>query len=105
MKPRPWQRHFADHTTRVAFNLTLSRRMVEVLHIARDCDNQLSLPMLVRGTVLNLERRGLIEFHLADKAPECRYRLTPAGVLTVQLLVLAGLIPKEKTIPRLMGAA
>lgn len=97
-----WEAHFAHHVTRVAFNLTLSRRMVQVLHIARDCDNQLALPMLVHGTCLNLVKRGLIEFRMTKKVETARYHLTPAGTKVVELLVLAGLIPAEKTIPVLV---
>lgn len=101
LKRQPWRAYFASHTTRVAFNLTLSRRMVWVLHIARDCDNQLRLPMLVHGTCLNLVKRGLIEFKLADAPYVGRYELTSAGVKVVELLVLANLIPKERTVPQM----
>src|SRR5271168_5091057 len=75
-----WQIHFTAHVTKVAFSLQLSRRMVQVLHIARDCDNQLALPMLVHGTCLNLVRRGLIEFKMTESVHTSRYALTDAGI-------------------------
>ena len=98
-----WKSRFASHVTRVAFNLTLSKRMVHVLHIARDCDNQLALPMLVHGTCINLSNRGLIKFRMTHDVQTSRYELTEAGTKVVELLVLAGLIPKEKTIPQMVA--
>lgn len=102
-----WRSRFAAHTTRTAFNLTLSRRMVQMLHIARDCDNQLALPWLMNGACMCLLKRGLIRFELGgtpDDASKNRYRLTEAGIKTVELLVLAGLIPRSRTLPVFDGA-
>lgn len=102
-----WQAALAASTGQWAFVLTLSRRMIDALHIVRDCPNQLWLGSAYTTPMLSLVRRGLIAFRLASLkdtpshlAILNRYELTPAGESVVKLLEYAKVLPTEKyTIP------
>lgn len=107
-----WQNKFKDHTTNVAFHLTLSRNMVRALEIAHayhHCKQQEAyyISQDFGRTVPSMKcliSRGLIEHHDIDgrlqTTPEQLeayykhrwYTLTPAGEAVYQLCVLAGLI-------------
>lgn len=81
---------FSDYVTSGAFNLSLSRNQIAQLSMMADGPET----FVHRGE--SLERRGLIEamprrteHDYQDEALE--YRLTAAGLLTVQMLHAAGL--------------
>lgn len=104
------RRAFAGHVQSVAFHMTLSRNMIEVLHMLRDLGeipwrryddpersriNSHSVPLLRA-----LSARGLVWhdfFHgtmaEADEAGHQWHKLTRAGELMCELLVEANLIP------------
>lgn len=118
---------FANHVQNVAFNLTLSRSMIGVLHVIRDCPpsvatfrdddkyndmrqlRQLGGPRVDSHWVplaRAVERRGLVvhcPLPPGKKHHECPghlfYRLTRAGELVCDLLVEAGLLPAAEPKP------
>jgi hypothetical protein len=96
--PDLWKRKLADSTGQWAFVLTLSRRMIWMLQIVRDC----TLWGIVNAnsshhTLLSLERRGLVEFKLDLRQPHGgMWYLTPAGEHIVKVLEFADVMDKKK---------
>lgn len=110
-----WNAKFSDATTNTAFNLTLSRRMVQALRMveaysrseteeAYSFDFSFSVP-----SMRSLENRGLAQHHprpesytklssierrIFDKENPF-WTLTPAGKLVYELCQMAGLIPMK----------
>jgi hypothetical protein len=107
-----WRNKFKEHTTNIAFQLSLSGNMVRALEMAhayhhgrnREAHNisydfGRSVP-----SIRCLINRGLVEHHdmdgskmntpaqLAEYANHRWYTLTPAGDAVYQLCVIAGLI-------------
>jgi hypothetical protein len=81
---------FSDYVTSGAFNMSLSRGQISELAMLADS------PAFYVNRVETLERRGLVEAvprrTATDfDAEQVEYRLTAAGLLTVQLLHAAGL--------------
>jgi hypothetical protein len=96
MKPRQemWRKALADSTGQWAFVLSLSRRMIGMLQIVRDC----TYAGIVNGntahaTMRCLEHRGLVRFELKIGTPYGgKWELTPAGECVLQLLEFANLL-------------
>jgi hypothetical protein len=113
--------HFANYVQSVAFNMTLSRHMIEGLGLIRDfgrCFNGGNSPVPVSARVNSyavpiahaLKRRGLVE-HYNDVSPSKKvatapwvYRLTRAGELTCELLVEADLLPAAMPVKKRKAA-
>jgi len=96
---------FIGYVQSVAFNLTLSRNMVDALWAVREFGtayngNNASIPAIVRSRSVPLmkalERRGLVwhDYLPPKEAPSdhAYHKLTSAGELVCDLLVEAGLI-------------
>lgn len=110
-----WESKFQSHTTSVAFQLQLSRRMVQALMIVKSYNDgkggwPYSLDFSHSVTSMRcLLTRGLAEHHDKpadfkswDKCKQWEFEhghrywtLTPAGELTFKLCQLAGLIPND----------
>ena len=107
--------NFANYTQRVAFNITLSRDMIGMLHVVRDwgCQKQpdeVWAPVVHNWKsiyprsdshfvpqVQSLIRRGLVYHDYIEQkdAPMGHryYKLTRAGELMCEMLVEVGLLP------------
>lgn len=112
---------FAGYTQSVAFSMTLSRNMIEVLCAIRDGypndytgDSKLSRSASGRfvGVGHSLMRRGLV-YHIpwnGPLTPELQrsgnygWKLSEAGAKTCELLVVAGLIDAPAAKPRTRAA-
>ena len=104
---------FASYVQSVAFQMTLSRNMIEALGLIRDFqtiphDGSVTprVDTYAAPSARSLKRRGLVE-HWSDVHPELEgpgwsekipfvWRLTRAGELTCELLVEADLLPVAK---------
>jgi hypothetical protein len=99
-KPAPdlWKRKLADSTGQWAFVLTLSRRMIWMLQIVRDCTYEgLVNANSSQHTLQSLEKRGLVQFELNLAKPYGgKWDLTPAGEHIVKVLEFAGVMDKTK---------
>lgn len=93
-----WQQKLADSTGQWAFVLTLSRRMIWMMQVVRDCDYSGIVNANVSHiTLTRLESRGLVIFKFKKEAPfGGKWELTPAGECIVKLLEFAGLMSREK---------
>jgi hypothetical protein len=103
-----WKQDFTDHTTNIAFNLSLSKDMVHTLRlICTVCEGGFGKHeaftyshFLSAGNAL--VRRGLVGWnHPDDKKVELELRgwyITPAGWHVVSLLRLAELIPAKEVV-------
>lgn len=109
-----WQEKFQDTATNVAFHLTLSRRMILALEMAREYSEgrcgRATEAMQKFGyfipSVRSLIERGLVEHHdrpanwdklttlekMIQEREHRWYTLTPAGKLVWEMCVLAGLV-------------
>ena len=109
-----WKRKFTEHTTRVAFNLTLTRKMIffmEVIERFNEMWTKVHDPEYLTQEGLTtrndfvpgfhyLERRGLAEHNPIAKTcgrerVDWIYRLTPAGEQVMVLLRLTGLVTSQ----------
>jgi hypothetical protein len=108
-----------EYVTQSSFNLSLSKTHITALAAIYHNDVAMAYGMALYVSALGgLERRGLVEFHGNDKAPDGyewqpqssgytnrdaayqnglnfkqRYTLTTAGILAAKLLIEAGLMP------------
>jgi hypothetical protein len=98
MKSERWKKQLADSTGQWAFVLTLSRRMIWMLQIVRDCEySGLVNAQSSFATLKCLERRGLVNFELKLGTPYGgKWDLTPAGECVVKLCEYAGVMSKEQ---------
>jgi hypothetical protein len=99
-----WKQNFAEHTGQWAFALHLSRRQINALAYLREGRPLMGLefPHFI-SIEAGLIRRGLIEniwFPMPnDRFPDAKSRylkITPAGLVVCDLLVLAGLMEKPR---------
>lgn len=73
---------FSNYVSSVAFNLTLSKKMINMLlWLSEQCDGQWYIWMIDGGTGRALKARGLVNFE---------DRITPEGRKVAELLVMAG---------------
>jgi len=114
-----WRAKFTESSTRVAFNLTLSKNHVRLLELLEDADKMNARDYTRFKTdkgidymipaFRGLERRGLAEHNTAEvekiKPPgigwdkiKWIYRLTPAGHQVLALLRIAGIVAERQEI-------
>lgn len=87
---------FAAYVQRTKFSLELSQPMISTINLFHKMGEMTTINVGAHmGSVMNLERRGLVEYSLADPidpfARQAIYRLTQAGIFVHGLLVEAGL--------------
>jgi hypothetical protein len=98
MKTPEWKKRLAESTGQWAFVLTLSRRMIWMLQIVRDCEySGVVNATSSLATLRCLQNRGLVIFELKLGTPYGgKWSLTPAGESAVQLCEYAGVMSKER---------
>lgn len=92
---------FKNHVTSAAFNLTLSKAMIETLSYLDQSENQQGIGLCKFMTYWSLKDRGLVEpVGDIDRAQHyCMVRLTEVGKLVIPLLKVAGLYRAKFTGP------